>query len=271
MRRGGGRRPSPAYTTGVRQPPPLAAAGAPPQTRIELLGVPVDVLGGERAAELCRERLENESSPPLQVVTLNPEMVMAANRTPELAAAIRGAGLVLADGWGIVWAARRMGRPLPERIPGVDFLVELCRDCARLDRSVFLLGSAPGVGELAFQRLLQLAPGLRLAGCLSPGREEAERAAPLVRSSGAGLLAVALGVPAQDLWLHRHLEESGCRVGIGVGGSLDYLSGRVGRAPAPLRRAGLEWAYRLLRQPWRLPRMARGSRFFWRVWREARG
>lgn len=231
----------------------------------------MDLLDRRQAGELCRGRLRDRGSDPLQVVTLNPEMVMEARRRPELREAVRSAGLVLADGWGITWGARRLGRQVPERIPGVDFLVDLCRLCAELELSVFLLGAGPGVAEAAFSRLRELAPGLALAGCLSPRVSEAGAAAPLVRASGAALVAVAFGVPGQDLWLHRHLRESGCRVGVGVGGSLDYLSGRVRRAPAPLRRLGLEWAWRLARQPWRLPRMARGAPYFWRVWREARG
>ena len=243
---------------------------APALARLQLLGVPVDLTTRDQALARCRAAL-SEPGEPLQVVTLNPEMVVWAGRSSELAQTIRRAGLVLADGWGISWAARRMGHPLPERIPGADFLVDLCRRCAEMGLPVFLLGAGEGVAEAAYRRLAELAPGLRLAGALSPTQEEVEAAARQVRASGAALVAVALGVPRQDLWLGRHLGESGCRVGIGVGGSFDYLAGRVRRAPAPLRRAGLEWTWRLLRQPWRLPRMARGSVFFWRVLREARG
>lgn len=239
--------------------------------RIELLGLPVDRLSRAQALAACEAALADPGSPPLQVVTLNPEMVMHSRRHPDLAYAIRSAGLVLADGWGITWAAHRLGRSLPERIPGVDLLQDLLRLAAERGESVFLLGAAPGVPELAYRRLLAAMPELILAGALSPTRAEAETVAPTVRASGARVIAVAFGVPGQDLWLHRHLVESGCRVGVGVGGSLDYLAGRVSRAPRWMRTAGLEWAYRLLRQPWRLPRMLRGARFFWEVELSARG
>ncbi len=243
---------------------------APVTPRLSLLGVPLDLTTREAALARCRKAILGLEGP-LQVVTLNPEMVVWAGRAPELAETIRRAGLVLADGSGISWAARRMGLPLPERIPGADFLVDLCGLCAQMGRSVFLLGGREGVAEAAYARLRQLAPGLELAGAFSPRPDELEEAADRVRASGASVVAVALGVPGQDLWLGSHLVESGCRVGIGVGGSLDYLSGRVRRAPAPLRRAGLEWSWRLLRQPWRLARMVRGSVFFWRVLLEGRG
>ncbi|MHB1525284.1 MAG: WecB/TagA/CpsF family glycosyltransferase [Candidatus Dormibacteria bacterium] len=241
--------------------------------RLELLGVPVDRCTREQALAVCAAALRAPGEdPPLQVVTLNPEMVMRARRESELALAVRGAGLVLADGMGVVWAARRVGSPLPERIPGVDFLGALCSLEAVRPEGVFLLGAGPGVAEAAGRRLVERHPGLRLAGCASGSPAEAEASALVqqVRESGARLLAVAFGVPAQEIWLGRHLQRTGCRVGIGVGGSLDYLSGRVPRAPEWLRRAGLEWSFRLLRQPRRLPRMVRGSAFFLAVGRQGR-
>lgn len=245
----------------------------PPGPRLELLGLPVDRCTREQALQRCSKALDSPSAePPLHVVTLNPEMVMQARTVPELARAVGASGLVLADGAGIAWAARKLGSPVPERIPGVDFLEDLCSLSAAKGRGVFLLGAAPGVAEAAGRRLLGDHPGLRVAGWASGSPAEGE-AGPLVeqvRESGADLLAVAFGAPAQEIWLGRHLHPTGCRVGIGVGGSFDYLAGRVPRAPSFLRRAGLEWGFRLLRQPWRLPRMLRGSAFFLAVRREGR-
>ena len=235
--------------------------------------MPVDRCSREQALALCAEALQAPADErPLQVVTLNPEMVMHARRDPELARSVRGAGLVLADGMGIAWAARRLGAPVPERIPGVDFLRDLCSLTAVGAEGVFLLGAGPGVAEEAGRRLLGDHPGLSVAGCASgsPAESEAPALVQQIKESGARLLAVAFGVPAQEVWLSRHLGPTGCRVGIGVGGSLDYLAGRVPRAPGWLRQAGLEWAFRLLRQPWRLPRMVRGSAFFLAVRRQER-
>lgn len=245
----------------------------PTGPRLELLGLPVDRCTRGQALERCSKSLDASSAdPPLQVVTLNPEMVMQARRVPELARAVGAAGLVLADGAGVVWAARKLGAPVPERIPGVDFLWDLCSLSAAKGRGVFLLGAAPGVAEAAGRRLLGDHPELRVAGWASgsPAEAEAGSLVDQVKASGAGLLAVAFGAPAQEIWLGRHLRPTGCRVGIGVGGSFDYLAGRVPRAPSFLRRAGLEWSFRLLRQPWRLPRMLRGSTFFLAVLREGR-
>jgi len=239
--------------------------------RIELLGIPVDSCTRQEALARC-EAAATRTSLPLQVVTLNPEMVMQARRRPALAQAIRAAGLILPDGAGVVWASRRLGHPVPERIAGADFLQDLAQLATRRGWPIYLLGGAPGIAGAAARALEHAHPGLTVAGVWagSPARAEADDIASRIRLSGAVVLAVAFGVPRQDLWLARHLEATGAAVGIGVGGTLDYLAGRVRRAPRPLRQAGLEWSFRLARQPWRLPRMVRGAPFFWDVVRESR-
>lgn len=218
------------------------------------------------------EATVTQQGAPLQVVTLNPEMVMQARRQPELAKAIRGAGLILPDGAGVVWACRRLGEPMPGWIAGADFLQELAEMAAKRGWSIFLLGGRPGVAEAAARALELAHPGLLVGGTWSgsPAAEEAVAICQRIRSSGARVLAVAFGVPQQDLWISRHLGQTGAKVGIGVGGSLDYLAGRVPRAPVALRKVGLEWSFRLARQPWRLPRMLRGAPFFWEAFRESR-
>lgn len=248
-------------------PCPTPTAG-----RLELLGVPVDACTKTEALQRCAAAVER-TGPPLQVVTLNPEMVMQARRNRELGDVIRCAGLVLADGSGITWATSHLGRPLPERIPGVDFLQALCAEAALRQWGVFLLGAAPGVAAEAGRKLVSQSPGLRVSGTASGSKGEGEAAelCRRVRDSGADLVAVAFGVPGQELWLGRHLAETGCRLGMGVGGALDYISGRVPRAPLWMRRAGFEWSFRLLRQPARLPRMLLGSLFFAAVWSSAKG
>jgi N-acetylglucosaminyldiphosphoundecaprenol N-acetyl-beta-D-mannosaminyltransferase len=199
-------------------------------------------------------------------------MVMQARRRPDLGRVIRHSGLILPDGAGVVWACRRHGAAVPERITGVDFLGDLAEMAREQSWPLFLLGAGPGVAEAAADTLERDHPGLRVGGTWegSARVDEAQAICERVQASGAQVLAVAFGVPKQDLWLSRHLGQSGARVGIGVGGSLDYLAGRVPRAPAALRRLGLEWTFRLARQPWRLPRMVRGAPFFWETIRETR-
>src|SRR5439155_7704432 len=139
------------------------------------------------------------------------------------------------------------------RVAGVDTCVALAGLAAARGWSLYLLGGAQGVAEAAAAGLKGRHPDLRVAGYWagSPAEAEAPATAARIQASGADVLLVAYGAPAQDLWLACHLGATGARLGMGVGGALDFISGRVSRAPVWLQRAGLEWLYRLVRQPWR--------------------
>ena len=130
--------------------------------------------------------------------------------------------------------------------------------CARRGWSVFLLGARPGVAEEAARRLVSQEPGLVVAGTHagSPGPEEDEASVALVRAARPAVLLVAYGHPQQELWIARNRDRLGVPLALGVGGAFDYLAGRVRRAPGWMRQAGLEWLFRLVRQPWRVKRMA---------------
>lgn len=191
------------------------------------------------------------------VATVNSEFVMRAQRDREFAQVLESAGLCLPDGMGVVWAARRQGCALRETVSGSDLVQPLAAMCARRGFRVFLLGAAPGVaGELA-ARLQAANPALEVASH-SGGPDPAQDAETLrlIHEHGAQVLLVAFGAPVQELWIERLRDRLAVAVAIGVGGTFDYLTGRVPRAPAWMRRAGLEWLFRLVRQPWRIRRMA---------------
>ncbi len=191
------------------------------------------------------------------VVTLNPEIVMRARRDPGLTRLIRAARLVTADGMGILWALRLAGQPIAERVTGVDLVEALATQAAAQDIPIFLLGAGNGVAQVVAQRLTEQAPGLRIAGVWggSPRPEDDAQALAQIRLSGARLLLVAYGAPAQEMWIARNLPSLPGVVALGVGGAFDLLAGRIPRAPRWLRDIGLEWLYRLLREFWRWRRM----------------
>ncbi len=197
------------------------------------------------------------------VVTLNPELVMRARRDAGLAQVIRAARLVTADGMGVVWALRLAGQRVPERVTGVDLTQALAEHAAASGYPIFLLGAAPDVAQAAAQALLRRNPALRIAGCWSgsPRPDDDAETTARMRASGARLALVAYGAPAQELWIARNLPALPGVVALGVGGALDLLAGRIPRAPRWLRAAGLEWLYRLARQPWRWRRMLALPRF----------
>lgn len=195
-----------------------------------------------------------------QIITLNPEFVWAARKNPAFRETINHAALVLPDGIGIIWASRILACPFPERVTGVDLLPQLAACSARQGYRLFLLGAAPSVAQEVARIFQRRFPGLEIAGTYagSPAPADAERILHLIRAARPDILTVAYGAPRQDLWIRQHaqaLGEAGVSIAIGVGGAYDFISGRVPRAPRWMQRAGLEWAFRLLRQPRRLWRM----------------
>ena len=192
-----------------------------------------------------------------QLITVNPEFVMAAQNDTVFRQCINEAALVIPDGIGVVWATRYLGKPVPERVTGVDTLVELARRSATKGYRLYLLGAAPGIAEAAGKRLQTLAPGLQIAGSYagSPAIAEEDEIIERIRVAQADILCVAYGAPAQDVWIRRNLGRLPVAIAMGVGGSFDFLTGRQRRAPKIMQKLGLEWLYRLFREPWRWRRM----------------
>lgn len=219
---------------------------------LHLLGVRVDPVSMDEAVERVRTRLR--AGPPGLVVTLNALMLGRAARDAEFRQVVNGAALVTPDGVGTLLAARILGLRISERVAGVDLTDRLCALCAHEGYRVFLFGAKPGVAEDAARFLAARHPGLAVAGTRHGyGDLDDPTVADRIREAGPDLLVAALGSPQQELWLDRWLVRAGARVGIGVGGTLDVFAGRSRRAPGWMRRWGIEWLYRLLRQPrrWR--------------------
>ena len=248
----------------------LSRPDAAGRSVVELLGVPVHRT--DVAAALDRITQFVEEGAPHQVVTPDSSALVRAERDPELMQILQSADLVTADGAGLVWMAKVLGLPLWERVSGVDLMDHTCELAAEKGYSVYLLGAAPGVAAEAAQKLQERYPGLTVGGTahgyFDEGQEpEVVRA---VAQAGPDILFVALGVPKQEKWIRRHLDELRVPVAIGVGGSFDVISGRVRRAPAFMRRWGLEWLWRTLRQPSRVPRLLALPKFVWMTVMEGR-
>ena len=235
---------------------------------IYVLGVRVDRVSQDQALQriieiVARRRATNGQQPCQQLITVNPEFVMAAQRDADFRQAINAATLVVADGVGVVWATRYLRAATPGRITGVDTLVALARRCASAGYRLYLLGAAPGVAEETAQRLQNVAPDLQIAGTYAGSPAPAEEAEIIerIRAAQADVLCVAYGAPAQDLWIYRNLSRLPVALAVGVGGAYDFISGRQRRAPRVMQRLGLEWLYRLYREPWRWRRMLALPRF----------
>jgi N-acetylglucosaminyldiphosphoundecaprenol N-acetyl-beta-D-mannosaminyltransferase len=222
--------------------------------RIEILGTGFDAVDLEEAT---RRVVSLAASPgPHLVVTANVEMVMLARRAPDVRRILRSASLVVADGVGVVWGSRQLGRPLPARVPGIELAERLCREAAARGWRVYLLGGASGVAHAAAARLRVRYPGIAIAGHASGyfGAEEEGSVIAAIRDAAPRVLLAGLGFPRQERWLARNLTALAAPVAMGVGGTLDVWAGRARRAPRLWQTLGLEWCYRLIREPWRLPR-----------------
>jgi N-acetylglucosaminyldiphosphoundecaprenol N-acetyl-beta-D-mannosaminyltransferase len=235
------------------------------RSRVNILGTKVDRVGMGEAVRRVMEFAESRT--PHHVITLNAEMIERAQDNPDLRALINAADLVTPDGAGVVWASRCLGRPVPERVTGIDLMLELAGEASRAGRRVFLLGAAPGVADEAAERLRARYPGLNLVGTCHGYFSAAETPAIVerVRDAAADILFVALGAPKQEYWIRDNLGDLGVSVAIGVGGSFDVIAGRVKRAPAWMRKLQLEWLGRLVREPSRFRRMLALPRFALRV------
>ncbi len=200
------------------------------------------------------------------VVTLNPEMVMRARREPDFRAILEGAALIVPDGVGVVRALRRRGHRRAVRVGGADLLDAFLPHAMMLGRRVALVGAGVGVAEGAAAVLRFRHPGLDV---VSDGGDPTSETAARVGLHAPHLVAAAYGAGRQERFLADHLRTMRAPAGIGVGGTLDYLAGTARRAPAGVRRAGMEWLWRLVLEPRRWRRQAVLPRFWWLERREA--
>ncbi|MEI2691907.1 MAG: WecB/TagA/CpsF family glycosyltransferase [Anaerolineae bacterium] len=246
---------------------PAVTPALPP---VQILGVRVDAVSYREAIDIISHWIELRG--PHQIATANPEFVMAAQHSPDFRQALAAADLCVADGVGLLWAARRLGARLPERVTGSDLTPLLAQVASQRGWRLYLLGAAPGVAQQAADRLAQQNPGLRIAGVYagSPADRDAPDIVQRVIAAQPDVLLVAYGAPAQDLWIARHGAELGVPVMMGVGGAFDHIVGVQRRAPAWVQRVHLEWLFRLVTQPWRWRRQLALPRFVWAVLRQPR-
>ncbi|MBJ7593447.1 MAG: WecB/TagA/CpsF family glycosyltransferase [Candidatus Dormibacteraeota bacterium] len=239
----------------------------PLTTRTRVLGCPVDVVDMGTAVERLLELLASAGGQPALVVTLNPEILMRARREPSFGALLESAALIVPDGVGLVRALRRRGFRRAERVGGADLLEAYLPHARSLGHRVALVGAGPGVAERAAEVLRRRHPGLDV---VADGGDPTAATAARVGATEPAVVAAAYGAGRQERFLRDHLEGMHGHVGIGVGGTLDYLAGTARRAPALVRQAGLEWLWRLAHEPSRWRRQLALPRFWFLERREAR-
>ena len=223
--------------------------------RVNILGVGFDNVTMEQAVAEGVRLLRTEGGH--YAVTPNPEIVEICRADPEAMEAVNGADLVLADGIGVIYGAKLQKTPLKARVPGIAFAQKLMERMAQGGDTLYLLGAKPGVAEEAARNLEKQYPGLQIVGT-HDGYVQAD--GPVIediKASGAAVVFVCLGAPKQEKWMKQNGAATGARLLIGMGGCLDVFSGRVQRAPEVFQRLGLEWLYRVAKEPSRIGRVAK--------------
>ncbi|MEK5642518.1 glycosyltransferase [Paenibacillus rhizosphaerae] len=237
---------------------------------VPIMGIPFPKLTMEQSVELLQDVIDQKEQRLFHVVTGNPEIVMSCQKDAQLRQIVDEAGLVTADGIGIVMVSRVRGGSLPERVTGCDLLFKLLEEGDRKGWSFYFLGADEETSRQAVINIGKQYPGVAIRGrhhgFFTP--EDEPRIVQEIADAAPDFLIVALGAPRAEKWIHSHKDKLHAKIAIGVGGSLDIIGGKVKRAPAAWQRLNLEWLYRLISQPsrWRrqliLPRFAVKAVFF---------
>ena len=217
-----------------------------------IFGVEFDNLLPQQATDRAMSFLNNDST--RLIFTPNPEMVMKARQDADFAAALAAADLVIPDGIGIVYASRLTANKIAQRVPGIELLLDIFDKIKDTGHSVYFLGGSPGVAEIAANNMREKFPGLGVCGSHHGyfGDEDDDTMVAEINAAKADIVLVGLGFPRQEKWICRHKDRIDAKILMGVGGSFDVLSGKVRRAPVFFQKIGMEWLYRLIRQPKRI-------------------
>lgn len=223
--------------------------------RLNVLGVGVDTNDMNAAASILVDAMDGDDT--FSVYTPNSEIILHAYKNPDYCKVLNRGDMVTPDGIGVVYASRILKRPLPERVGGFDLANEVLKRIAGTGKRVYLFGGKPGIADAAAEKICALYSGTIICGT-QDGYFDAEKEQKIIEDINEkkpDLLFVCLGFPKQEQWIDAHKDVLSAKVCMGIGGSLDVFAGTVKRAPKGFQKLGLEWLYRLLKQPSRAIRM----------------
>ncbi|KGX90982.1 WecB/TagA/CpsF family glycosyltransferase [Pontibacillus marinus] len=232
-------------------------------TKEEYMGVQVSPLSYEEITQQLKQRVaQGEQS---TIIAVNPEKIMKSQTDETLRDLINGSTFQIPDGVGVLLASRLKGGDINSRVTGVDMMDRLLQLSADEGYRVFFYGAKEEVVTKAIENIQQKYPAIQVAGYENGYAQDQEALIQKIQDSNADVMFVALGSPKQELWIRENKERLPVKVFQGVGGSFDVFAGHVKRAPAPFRKVGMEWFYRLATDPKRFKRQLALPKFLWRV------
>jgi len=225
-----------------------------PAETVDLMGCRFDTVDLPTAVGRTLGWIDHPDRRSHTIVTVNVAILMMMRQDRQLTAAVRAADMVVADGVPLVWVSRWLGEPLPHRVTGVDLMLELLRVGSERGVSVFLLGTTQERLDVLVRVVAERYPGVRIAGSRNGyfTEDEHQEVARQIRDSRADLLLMGMPAPMKEIWSERLRDDLHTPAILGVGGAFDVLAGYVKRAPVPMQRVGLEWAWRLMLEPRKL-------------------
>lgn len=224
-------------------------AAKAPGSRVEILGVSVDRITMDEAMTVLEGFVA--SGKPHLVITADASGIVQAQTDPEFRKLFSAASLVTPDSAGVLWAAKRFGKPIPARVSGVDLVEKICAESADRGWRIYFLGAAPGVAELAAERMRLRYPGCNIVGTRDgyfPAESDSVVAEEIAKTK-PDVLFVAMGIPRQEKFIMATQRVVGAKISMGVGGSFDVFSGKVKRAPKAMQKLRLEWLWRVMLNP----------------------
>jgi N-acetylglucosaminyldiphosphoundecaprenol N-acetyl-beta-D-mannosaminyltransferase len=219
-----------------------------------ILGVDVSTDNYDALTAKLLKRIDNREK--AFIVAINPEKIIKAQEDPSLMKLLNSADFQIPDGIGVILASKFKGGQIRERVTGIDMMLKLCETAAKHQKKIFLYGGKPGRADEAKVKLEEMYPGIQIVGTLHGYEKDQQIVRETINESQADIIFVAMGSPAQENWIVANKDMLHPSVYQGVGGSFDVISGKIERAPESFQKMGLEWLYRLMKEPWRIKRQA---------------
>ncbi|WP_107923642.1 WecB/TagA/CpsF family glycosyltransferase [Lysinibacillus parviboronicapiens] len=233
-----------------------------------VLGINVNTEGYDELMDMAFERIEQKQK--ALVVAINPEKIIKAKEDPALKKLLNEAEFQIPDGIGVILASKIQKGQIRQRVTGVDMMMKLCEEAAKRGKPIFLYGGKPGVADAAKAKLESLFPSIKIVGIQDGYEKDEQKVIDRINEAQPDLLFVAMGSPKQENWINANRNQLHPTIYQGVGGSFDVLAGTVKRAPEIFQKFGLEWFYRLLKEPKRIKRQVALPLFLLEVARQKR-